>query len=107
MHAAGGTGIQTRDREYAAVTEIDVRGRGRVSLKEKWSAGARTYSGIVTAGFPNLFMVTGPGSPSVLSNMVMSIERTGSATAGEGGRGGRLGGTRQSGIELYTVSDRE
>ena len=44
-------------------------------LREKWSAGPRTYLGLATAGFPNLFMITGPGSPSVLSNMMVSIEQ--------------------------------
>lgn len=45
------------------------------TLKEKWEAGPRTYLGLASAGFPNLFTVTGPGSPSVLSNMVVSIEQ--------------------------------
>src|SRR3954453_10395910 len=58
-----------------AVLGIDVRGRDGVSLREKWSGGPRTYLGLATAGFPNLFLVTGPGSPSVLSNMVLSIEQ--------------------------------
>jgi cyclohexanone monooxygenase len=44
-------------------------------LREKWSAGPRTYLGLQTAGFPNLFMITGPGSPSVLSNVMTSIEQ--------------------------------
>jgi cyclohexanone monooxygenase len=54
---------------------IDIRGRGGVVLKEKWAAGPRTYLGLATAGFPNLFLITGPGSPSVLSNMLVSIEQ--------------------------------
>jgi cation diffusion facilitator CzcD-associated flavoprotein CzcO/acetyl esterase/lipase len=54
---------------------IDVRGREGRRLKDKWSDGPRTYLGLATAGFPNLFLVTGPGSPSVLSNMVLSIEQ--------------------------------
>ena len=54
---------------------IDIRGRDGQSLKTKWSDGPRTYLGLATAGFPNLFMITGPGSPSVLSNMVVSIEQ--------------------------------
>ena len=44
-------------------------------LKEKWAAGPRTYLGLATAGFPNLFTITGPGSPSVLTNMLPSIEQ--------------------------------
>src|SRR6185312_7372838 len=43
--------------------------------KEKWAAGPSTYLGLMTTGFPNLFMITGPGSPSVLSNMTVSIEQ--------------------------------
>lgn len=57
--------------------KIDIRGRNGVSLKEKWKDGAatRTYLGLSTAGFPNMFMITGPESPSVLSNMPVSIEQ--------------------------------
>jgi len=44
-------------------------------LREKWAAGPHTYLGLTTAGFPNLFTITGPGSPSVLSNMMVSIEQ--------------------------------
>ncbi|MBN8905611.1 MAG: cyclohexanone monooxygenase, partial [Rhodospirillales bacterium] len=46
-----------------------------VALADKWEAGPRTYLGLMSAGFPNLFMITGPGSPSVLSNMMVSIEQ--------------------------------
>ena len=46
-----------------------------MTLREKWEAGPRTYLGLMTAGFPNMFMITGPGSPSVLSNMMVSIEQ--------------------------------
>ena len=63
------------DAMTGAVLDIDVRGRDGRPLKDKWSDGPRTYLGLATAGFPNLFFVTGPGSPSVLSNMVMSIEQ--------------------------------
>jgi cyclohexanone monooxygenase len=55
--------------------DIDLRGTGGQTLKAKWSDGPLTYLGIATAGFPNLFMITAPGSPSVLSNMVVSIEQ--------------------------------
>jgi cyclohexanone monooxygenase len=54
---------------------IDIRGCGGRPLADKWSAGPRAYLGVATAGFPNLFLVTGPGSPSVLSNMVLSAEQ--------------------------------
>ena len=83
-------GVRTKDAEYeldviifglgfdamtGALGKIDIRGRGGETLKSKWEGGPRTYLGLMTAGFPNLFMVTGPGSPSVLSNMIVSIEQ--------------------------------
>ena len=55
--------------------KMDIRGRNDMSLKEKWSEGPKTYLGLQVAGFPNMFMITGPGSPSVLSNMPVSIEQ--------------------------------
>src|SRR5437763_11107044 len=58
-----------------ALSRTDIRGRGGAALREKWAEGPRTYLGIAVAGFPNLFMITGPGSPSVLSNMIVSIEQ--------------------------------
>ncbi|MFM0133004.1 flavin-containing monooxygenase [Paraburkholderia sediminicola] len=63
------------DAITGALQAIDIRGCGGKSLREKWAGGPRTYLGLATAGFPNLFMVTGPGSPSVLSNMFVSIEQ--------------------------------
>lgn len=64
---------------FAAMTgsfdRIDIRGRNGRALKEKWAAGARTYLGLSTVGFPNFFMITGPGSPSVLAQMIQSIEQ--------------------------------
>jgi cation diffusion facilitator CzcD-associated flavoprotein CzcO/acetyl esterase/lipase len=63
------------DAMTGALLEIDLRGRDGRPLKDKWADGPRTYLGLATAGFPNLFLVTGPGSPSVLSNMVLSIEQ--------------------------------
>jgi cation diffusion facilitator CzcD-associated flavoprotein CzcO len=84
------TGVRTAEAEYAldsivcatgfdamtgALSNIDIRGRAGVSLKQHWSGGPCTYLGIMIAGFPNLFTITGPGSPSVLSNMVLSIEQ--------------------------------
>ncbi|MCR3722246.1 MULTISPECIES: flavin-containing monooxygenase [Prauserella salsuginis group] len=61
------------DAMTGALTAMDVRGT-EGTLSEKWAAGPRTYLGLMTAGFPNLFMITGPQSPSVLSNMMTSIE---------------------------------
>jgi cation diffusion facilitator CzcD-associated flavoprotein CzcO len=53
----------------------EITGIGGVALRDKWAAGPRTYLGIMTAGFPNLFAITGPGSPSVLVNMLVAIEQ--------------------------------
>ena len=63
------------DAMTGALIDIDIRGAEGRGLREHWSAGPRTYLGIAVAGFPNMFVVTGPGSPSVLSNMVVSIEQ--------------------------------
>jgi len=63
------------DAMTGALDAIDIRGRGDASLREKWAAGPVTYLGLAVAGFPNLFTLTGPGSPSVLSNMIVSIEQ--------------------------------
>jgi len=62
------------DAMTGALNNIDIRGRGDQALKDLWAHGPKTYLGLMVAGFPNLFTVTGPGSPSVLSNMIMSIE---------------------------------
>jgi cyclohexanone monooxygenase len=63
------------DAMTGALLKAGIRGRSGLPLAEKWEAGPRTYLGLMTAGFPNLFMITGPGSPSVLSNMMVSIEQ--------------------------------
>src|SRR5215469_3577010 len=63
------------DAMTGALVGVDVVGRDGLSLKEKWAAGPSTYLGLTTVGFPNFFMITGPGSPSVLSNMTVSIEQ--------------------------------
>jgi cyclohexanone monooxygenase len=54
---------------------VDIRGRRGVSLRDLWAGGPQSYLGLTIAGFPNLFTITGPGSPSVLSNMIVSIEQ--------------------------------
>ena len=54
---------------------LGVCGRGGEKLGSKWTAGPQTYLGVSTRGFPNMFMITGPGSPSVLGNMPVSIEQ--------------------------------
>ena len=63
------------DAMTGALTRMGIVGRGGETLAGKWEAGPRTYLGLMTAGFPNMFMITGPGSPSVLSNMMVSIEQ--------------------------------
>jgi cation diffusion facilitator CzcD-associated flavoprotein CzcO len=63
------------DAMTGALGKIDIRGRGGAALKDEWAAGPRTYLGLMIAGFPNLFIVTGPGSPSVLCNMAVAIEQ--------------------------------
>jgi cation diffusion facilitator CzcD-associated flavoprotein CzcO/acetyl esterase/lipase len=62
------------DAVTGALTAVDIRGRNDLALKDKWANGPQTYLGLTTVGFPNLFFITGPGSPSVLSNMAVSIE---------------------------------
>jgi len=54
---------------------LNLRGRGGRTLDKEWAHGPHTYLGISVAGFPNLFTITGPQSPSVLSNMPVSIEQ--------------------------------
>ncbi|MCP5152546.1 MAG: NAD(P)/FAD-dependent oxidoreductase [Ectothiorhodospiraceae bacterium] len=63
------------DAMTGTLLAVDIRGRGGLPLRRKWEAGPRTYLGLMTAEFPNLFMITGPGSPSVKSNMMTSIEQ--------------------------------
>ena len=84
------TGISTDARHYdldvliyatgfdamtGALLKANVTGRGGQPLKDKWNYGPVTYLGLQMRGFPNLFTVTGPGSPSVLCNMIIAIEQ--------------------------------
>lgn len=62
------------DAMTGALSRIDVRGLDGATIKETWAQAPKAYLGLAVAGFPNLFTVTGPGSPSVLTNMVTSIE---------------------------------
>ena len=83
VRLADGTEVELDALVYATgfdamtgpIDRMDIRGRGGELLREKWAAGPRTYLGLASAGFPNLFMITGPQSPSVLSNMPVSIEQ--------------------------------
>lgn len=83
-------GVETKDGEYqldiivfatgfdamtGPLLSIDIRGRDGLALRDAWSAGPRTYLGLQVAGFPNMFTITGPGSPSVLCNMPVAIEQ--------------------------------
>ena len=63
------------DAMTGALLDIDIRGRDGITLQEKWQAGPANYLGLTVHGFPNLFTVTGPGSPSVLANMIVAIEQ--------------------------------
>jgi cyclohexanone monooxygenase len=84
------SGIQTAQQEYAldaivfatgfdamtgAILDIDIRVEGESDLRSKWVDGPKTYLGIMTAGFPNMMIITGPGSPSVKTNMIAAIEQ--------------------------------
>ena len=64
---------------YDAVTgplmAMNITGKHGASLKDAWSNGPRTYLGLMVAGFPNLFTITGPSSPGVLSNVIFSIDQ--------------------------------
>jgi cyclohexanone monooxygenase len=83
-------GVKTRAREYpldmlilatgfdsgtGAMLQMDVRGRGGQPFKEKWAEGPRTYLGLTANGFPNMFMLAQPGSPSIRSQVLVSIEQ--------------------------------
>ena len=63
------------DGMTGSLLKMDIRGRDGVSLKDAWAAGPRNYLGLQVAQFPNMFMITGPGSPSVLCNMPVAIEQ--------------------------------
>ena len=63
------------DAMTGALISLNITGRDGLTLKEAWAAGPRNYLGLAIAGFPNLFTVTGPGSPSVLCNMPVAIEQ--------------------------------
>jgi cyclohexanone monooxygenase len=90
IEAITATGIRTAEGDYAldaiifatgydamtgALTRLDLTGADGARLADKWDAGPTNYLGIMTTGFPNFFMITGPGSPAVLSNVVLSVEQ--------------------------------
>jgi cyclohexanone monooxygenase len=63
------------DAMTGALLAIDIRGRDGIELRQRWADGPQSYLGLMVSGYPNLFTITGPGSPSVLSNVVVSIEQ--------------------------------
>jgi cyclohexanone monooxygenase len=90
IQAITATGVRTTAEEFTfdalvcatgfdamtgALVAVDIRGRDGVTLKNRWEQGPRTYLGLTVAGFPNFFTITGPASPSVFSNMMVSIEQ--------------------------------
>ena len=84
------TGLRAKGQDYAfdclvlatgfdAMTgsffKMNIQGRNGQPLQQKWAEGPKTYLGVSTSGFPNMFTITGPGSPSVLCNMPVCIEQ--------------------------------
>ncbi len=85
------TGVRTRDTEYGpfdalifatgfdamtgALLEIDIKVESGQALRDKWAGGPTTYLGLMVSGFPNMFIITGPGSPSVKTQMIVAIEQ--------------------------------
>lgn len=63
------------DAMTGSIEKLNLRGRDGLELSDAWSAGPETFLGLTVSGFPNLFIITGPGSPSVLTNMPRSIEQ--------------------------------
>lgn len=63
------------DAMTGSISKIDIRGRNGLRMNKKWGAGPVNYLGLSVSGFPNMFTITGPGSPSVLTNMIVSIEQ--------------------------------
>jgi len=63
------------DAMTGSILRVGITGRDGLTIQEKWSAGPRTYLGLTVPGFPNMFAISGPGSPSVLTNMIVSIEQ--------------------------------
>ena len=84
------TGVCTTERNYpldiivfatgfdamtGSLLRLNVTGKEGRTLNEAWSEGPRNYLGLQVSGFPNMFTITGPGSPSVLCNMPVAIEQ--------------------------------
>lgn len=63
------------DAMTGSINKLDIIGKDGLTMKKAWEAGPVQYLGLLVNGFPNMFIVTGPGSPSVLTNMIVSIEQ--------------------------------
>jgi cation diffusion facilitator CzcD-associated flavoprotein CzcO len=89
IESVDATGITTTEAHYdldaivlatgfdamtGALAKINIAGRGGHTLSDDWAAGPRTYLGLAVDGLPNLFLVSGPGAPAVLANMVLHAE---------------------------------
>jgi cation diffusion facilitator CzcD-associated flavoprotein CzcO len=87
---ANASGLRTTEAQYdvdiivfatgfdamtGSLLRMDIRGRDGLTLRDKWDGGPATFLGLFVAGFPNVFTITGPGSPSVLANMPIAIEQ--------------------------------
>ena len=90
IHQITSSGLATQEDEFefdvlifatgfdamtGSILRVGITGRDGLTIQEKWSAGPRTYLGLTVPGFPNMFAISGPGSPSVLTNMIVSIEQ--------------------------------
>ncbi|WP_156256532.1 flavin-containing monooxygenase [Sandarakinorhabdus oryzae] len=89
------------DAMTGAIERIAIRGRTGETIQEHWAHGPETYLGLMVAGFPNMFLITGPGSPSVLTNMINSIEQhvdyvTEIIASLNGRQAGRIEATREA-----------
>lgn len=92
------------DAMTGPILGIDLVGRGGLHLHQKWRAGPTNYLGLSVSGFPNLFIMTGPGSPSVLTNMHVSIDHHARWIAD---CLARLGRERQTQIEALPAAEAE
>jgi cyclohexanone monooxygenase len=87
------------DAMTGTLFKMGIRGRDGATLERKWADGPRTYLGLTTHGFPNMFMITGPQSPSVLSNMPVAIEQNSEFIAG------LIGHTRATGADYVEATE--
>lgn len=95
------------DAMTGALLKPEITGKGGQSLRQAWAEGAKTYLGLAVAGFPNMFAITGPGSPSVLANMIPAIEQhvdfVADFIADAGARGARVIEAQEQAQEDWTA----